>query len=148
MKRKQSGQSLVEVLFGIFLAGLCATVLAATMPVANNSREMANYQNVAISIAQKHMEGLRGQGYPNLTPDRMFSNGMIDSATAVSANRYSFHNSDQGNHSSPAMQLPSGQGFLTVEQTGIDLRRVLIEIRWVERGRNKSVTLGTTVANL
>lgn len=145
---KQQAFSLVEVLFGIFLAGLCATVLAATMPVANNSRQKANYQNVALSIAQKQMESLRSLGYPNLTAERLLSTGVIDSSTPVAANTYSFTNIDAGAYDSPSIKLPSGQGRLIVEQVGIDLRRVTIQLTWTEAGLQKSVQIGTLVANL
>ena len=145
---KQQAFSLVEVLFGIFLAGLCATVLAATMPVANNSRQKANYQNVALSIAQKQMESLRSLGYPNLTSERLLSTGVIDSSTPVATNTYSFTNIDAGAYDSPSLKLPSGQGRLIVEQVGIDLRRVTIQLTWTEAGRQKSIQIGTLVANL
>lgn len=142
------GFSLVEVLFGIFLAGLCAMVLASTMPVANNARGMANNQNNALSIAQKQMEALRSAGYPNLTPDRLFAVGLIDSSTAVSTNTYSFTNVDSGRVDSPALRLPSGVGRLRVEQVGLDLRRVTVILSWQERGRTRTISVGTMVANL
>ncbi len=147
-RRVQRGFSLVEVLFGIFLAGLCATVLAATMPVANMSREKANNQNIALSLAQKQMESLRSIGYPNLTVERMHSLGVIDSQTPIATNTYSFTNVDSGAYDSPAMQLPSGQGRILLEQLNLDLRRVTIEMRWTENGRQRSISVGTLVANL
>ena len=142
------GYSLVEVLFGIFLAGLCAMVLAATMPVANNARSMANNQNTALSLAQKQMEALRSAGYPNMTPDRLLATGLIDSTTAVTANTYSFTNVDVGALDSPALRLPNGTGQVRVEQVALDLRRVTVTLNWRERGRNRSVSVGTMVANL
>ncbi|MBL8060488.1 MAG: hypothetical protein JNK63_07225 [Chthonomonas sp.] len=140
--------SLVEVLFGIFLAGLCAMVLAATMPVSNNARAMANNQNTALSLAQKQMEALRAQGYPNMTADRLASLGLVDNATAVTANTYSFTNVDVGALDSPALRLPNGTGQVRVEQVALDLRRVTVILNWREKGRNRTVSVGTMVANL
>lgn len=148
MKRQRRGHTLIEVLFGIFLAGLCATVLAVTMPIANRSREKANYQNIALSLAQKQMEAMRSLGYPNLTAERLETNGLIDSRTPIATNTFSFTNVDQGNADSPALALPSGTGRITVSQQGLDLRIVTLEVRWVENGRNRSVAVSTLVANL
>ena len=147
-RKSQQAFSLIEVLFGIFLAGMCATILAATMPVANNSRLKANNQNAALSIAQKQVEVLRSIGYPNLTADRLYASGVIDSTTPLATDTYSFTNIDAGVYDSPSLKLPSGQGRLTIEQVGIDLRRVTIQLIWIESGRTKSVRLGTMVANL
>ena len=147
-RHRKRGYSLVEVLFGIFLAGLCAMVLAATMPVANNARAMANNQNTALSLAQKQMEALRAAGYPNMTAERLQASGLIDSATPVAANTFSFTNVDTGALDSPALRLPNGTGQVRVEQVGLDLRRITIILNWRERGRNKSVSVATTVANL
>lgn len=146
--RSKRGFSLVEVLFGIFLAGLCAMVLAATMPVANNARGMANNQNAALSIAQKQMEAIRSAGYPNLTPDRLATLGLIDSASPVATNVYSFTNVDSGQLDSPGVKLANGTGRMLLEQVGLDLRRVTLTLSWRERGRTRTISVGTMVANL
>lgn len=145
---RRSGFSLVEVLFGIFLAGLCATILAATMPVAQQSRERANLNNAAVSLAQRQMEAVRGLGYANLTPDRLLANGVIESATPIATNTFSFNGVGAATANSPALLLPRGQGRITIEQAGLDLRRVVIELRWDDRGRQRTFRLGSLVANL
>lgn len=148
IKRLRKGFSLVEVLFGIFLAGLCATVLAATMPVATNSRVQANYQNMALSLAQKQMEAVRSLGYANLTPQQMQTNLLIDSATPVDTNTFSFTNVDNAMFDNPSTVLPQGQGRITVEQVELDMRRVTVEVSYNYKGRTQRVRLATLIANL
>jgi len=137
-------------LFGIFLAGLCATLLAATMPVATSSRARADLNNKATSMAQKHLEAVRGLGYANAIPAQLFQFGLIDTASPLSGtdDTYSFTNVDSGTVDSPAQILPSGTGRLTLEQVDLDLRRATIEIRYLDRGTTRSVRMGTLVANL
>ena len=94
------------------------------------------------------MEALRSAGYPNMTPDRLLATGLIDSTTAITANTYSFTNVDVGSLDSPALRLPNGTGHVRVEQVALDLRRVTVTLNWRERGRNRTVSVGTMVANL
>ncbi len=147
-KRRQRGFSLIEVLFAIFLASLSAMILAASMPVANNSRARADLQNKATGLAQKQLEAIRGLGYPNATASQLYSRGLIDSATPVSTDTYSFSNVDLAQLDNPANVLPSGTGTVTVSQVDLDLRSVVVTVRWVDRGTNKLIRVGTLVANL
>lgn len=133
---------------GIFIASLCATLLLATMPTANTNRAKASNQTKALSLGQKTLESVRGLGYPNLTPQQLQANGMIDSTTPVATNTFSFTNVDNSAFDAPSIVLPQGEGRMTVEQLDIDLRRVIVELRWMDRGSQKVLRLGTTVANL
>lgn len=148
MSRKQ-GFSLVEVLFAIFLASLSALVLAAGMPIANSSRARADMYNKATGLAQKQIEAIRSLGYPNATVSQLASAGLIDSPTPVEGTDiYSFTNVDSVRLDNPGRILPGGVGRVRLEQVDLDLRRVTIEVRWVDRGTTKSVRLGTLIANL
>lgn len=148
MSRKQ-GFSLVEVLFAIFLASLCALVLAAGMPIANSSRARADMYNKATGLAQKQIEAIRSLGYPNATATQLANAGLIDSTTPVEGTDiYSFTNVDTVALDNPSRILPGGVGRIRLEQVDLDLRRVTIEVRWVDRGTTKSIRLGTLIANL
>lgn len=150
MRRARRGFSLLEVLFAVFLAAVCATILAATMPVANNSRARANMNNKATSLAQKQVEAIRGLGYANATPEQLQKFNLIDSLQPIegTTDTYSFTNVDSAVGDNPSQILPSGQGFVRLQQVDLDLRRVTVEVRYQDRGRQKSVRLGTLIANL
>ncbi len=139
---------MVEVMFAIMLTAVAAMVLAATIPVANRSRARADFSNKATSLAQKQIEAIKGLGYANCTADQLLSYNLIDSTTTIGANTYSFSNVDSTVLDNPARILPNGEGRLTIEQADLDLRRVVIEIRWVDRSVNKTFRLGTLIANL
>jgi len=148
MSRKQ-GFSLVEVLFAIFLASLSALVLAAGMPTANPSRARADMYNKATGLAQKQIEAIRSLGYPNATVAQLANAGLIDSTTPVEGTDiYSFTNVDSANLDNPARILSGGVGRVRIQQAELDIRRIIIEVRWTDRGVTKSVRLGTLIANL
>ena len=147
MKRRK-GFSFVEVLFAVFLVAMSASIVVATMPIANKSRAKADYNNKATGLAEKQLEAIRGLGYSNCTPTALLTNGMIDSVTPISTNTYSFTNSDTTALDNPARILPTGTGKVLIEQPDLDLRRVIVTISWVERGATRTVTVGTLIANL
>lgn len=149
-RTRRGGFSLIEVLFGVFLSAVCATLIATSMPVADRSRNKADLNNKATSMAQKQLEKVRGLGYANATPAQLFSFGLIDSTTPVqgSSNTYSFNNVDYSSRDNVGKILPSGTGAIRIEQVDLDLRRVTVEIDYVDAGRAKSVSVGTLIANL
>lgn len=147
-RRASRGFSFVEILFAVFLLGICASIVIATMPVANISRERANRNNIATGVAQKQIEAIRGRGYANASSTQLLAVGLIDSTTEVSPNAWAFTNSDAANGDSVANLMPGATGFVRVEQVSIDLRRVTVVVTYPYRGRNQTVTLGTMIANL
>lgn len=149
MNRRRRGFSLLEVLFAMILVATSVVIIGAAMPTANGSRHRADLNNKATSMAQKALEAIRGLGYAALTPAMLKSAGMIDSETPVEGtNTYSFTNVDTSAFDNPALVLPQGQGFVTLEQVDLDLRSIVIEVRYVDRDRPKTVRIGSLVANL
>lgn len=146
--RRRKGFSLIEVMFGVFIAAIIASILAATMPIAGKSRVKAANQNKAFTLAQKEIEAIRSMGYPNCTPQQLYDNGLIDSTTAVAANTYSFSNVDNAMFDNPAIVLSQGEGRVIIEQPGLDLKRITVEVSWNDAGRTRTVRLGTSIANL
>lgn len=148
--RRRHGFSLIEVLFAIFISAICAVILASAMPAANNSRGRADLNGRAASLAQKMIEAVRGLGYPNATPTMLYNNGLLDSVTPIpgTTDTYSFTNVDSTKFDNPSRILPQGEGRITLENVDIDLRRVTVEVRWMARGRQMSVRVGTLIANL
>lgn len=142
------GASLVEVLLALFLIVSAASIVAATMPVATTSRAKASLMNRAMGLAQKHLEAIRGAGYANAAATQLASLGLIDSATPIDTDTYSFTNCDLAALDNPATVLPGGTGRVVVEQVDLDLRRVTVTVGWTDRGNPRSFTVGTLIANL
>lgn len=146
--RRRRGFSFVEVLFAVFLTGCCATIVAGAYPVATMSRTKADAANRASALAQKEIEAVRGLGYANLTPTQMLANGLIDSATPIDVDTYSFTGVDASLTDSAATVLPNGTARIAVSQVDAELRRVVVTILWNDRGTTRSFVLSTLVANL
>jgi len=139
---------MIEVLFAIFLAGLCAAVLAASMPIATISRTKADYRNKATSLAQKQLEAIKALGYANVTSTQLMAYGLIDNLTPVATNTFQWSNVDSALQDSVGTSLPSGTATILVDQPDLDLRRVVVTVSWKEKGQTKSIQLGALVANL
>ena len=158
VRRVKGGHTLIEAMFASFLALVCALIFSATIPVANLTRGKAENMNLATSLAQKMMEKVRGEGYPNSTNQRLYDVGLADSTALVSTATYGcgpigeqalqFTNIDASLVDSPAKTLPNGRGFIYSTQTGLDMRRITIVVSWQERSVTKSVRLTSLVANL
>lgn len=148
IRRIRKGFTLIEVLFAVFMTLMCATILAATMPIATASRERADANNKATSIAQKQLEAIRGLGYGNITPGQLLAYKLIDSVTPVSDSTYSFKNVDKDAKDSVANVLPGGDGNVMIEQLDTDLRRVTVIVTYDDRNGKQEVRIATLVANL
>lgn len=108
---------------------------------------MADKSNIAVALAQKQLEAIKGVD-PSLSAAVLFSAGLIDSTTPVSPNKWSFTNVDTAAFDNPARVLKNGEGFITIEQVDIELRRVTVEVRWTEQARQRSIRVGTLVADM
>lgn len=147
-RTKKSGHTLIEVMLASFMALCCALIFAATIPTSNNSRVRADLNNRATGLANKQIEAIRARGFGATTPTLLKDAGIIDSATAVATNTYSFTNVDAGIVDSPATTLPNGIGRVTLENITTDLIRVRVQVTYSDRGTNRTVTVSTLVANL
>lgn len=147
-RRIKKGFTFLEVLLALFLVVTSATIVLATMPLSTSARVKADLNNRATSLAQKQLEAIRGRGYANATANQLLTAGLIDSSTEVSTSTYAFTNNDSGVLDNPAKVLPSGTGTVKVEQIDLDLRRVIVTVKWTDRGKNFTTTVGTLIANL
>lgn len=138
---------MIEVLFAVFAAGICALIFSAAMPAANKSRAMADKTNVAVGLAQKLLESMKTVD-PSLNPSTLYSAGLIDSPLPIGTNKYSFTNADAASRDNPATVLPTGTGAVTIELIDIELRRVTVDVAWKENGRDRAIKIGTLVANM
>lgn len=145
---KRRGFSFLEVLCAVFVASLCAVIVSASLPVATNSRLKADLNNKATNLAQRQLERIRGVGYPNLTAAALHTDGLLDSATAVTGTTYSFTTAESVATERVSAILPSGVGRVTIDQVDLDLRRVTVAVSYVDRGQTRTIRLGTLVANL
>ena len=142
------GFTLLEVLFAVFLVSICALIVLATVPIANTSRTKADYMSKATSLAEKEIEQVRAVGYLNLSPTQLYQCNLIDSAQPVSANTYSFTNTDLGANDSPSSLLPKGAGTVSVTQLTNYLRTITVCVTWTEGSKQRSAQIGTVVMNL
>jgi prepilin-type N-terminal cleavage/methylation domain-containing protein len=145
--RSKGGFSLIEVLVSSFVVALTATVLAVSFPTGDRSRIKANYENTAISIAQRQVEQLRGIGYSSLTGPRLSELGVVSSSTATTEG-FPFSTTNSGVLDSSSVSLPQGEAYVRVQQVGIDFKEVLVTVSWQEGSRRRSIKVGTMVANL
>jgi prepilin-type N-terminal cleavage/methylation domain-containing protein len=147
-RRRRSGFTLIEVLFAVFLVTISGAMVAATLPISTDARARADLNNKATGLIQKQLEAIRGLGYQNATPGQLAFYGLIDSTATVAPNTYTFTNSDSAALDNPSRILPGGTGTILVEQPDLDLRRITITVTWVDRGRTRTLTDGTLIANL
>jgi len=147
-RRRGRGYTLIEVLFAIFIVLVCAMIVAATMPISNVSRSKSQDLQRAMSIAQKELEGIQGEGFSNTTAAQLATDGYIDSTTQVGANTYSCTNSDSANSDSPAQVLTNGTGTVQLTSVNLNLTQVVVTITWRDRVQYKSYSVGTLIANL
>lgn len=148
MRKKQSGHTLIEVLFATFLVGMSGTVLLSSSPTATATRMKAESLNRASGLVQKEMESIRGLGYANLTASQLNTFGLIDSTTEVSSNTYAFTNSDSANGDSVANVLRNGTGTVTIERADIELKRVTVTVNWWDGRTTRTFTASALIANL
>ena len=147
LRRTLKGVTLIEVMFACFLALMSALILSAAMPISTVSREKANMQDLATSIAQRQLEAIKSQGFAQITPSRLTTVGLIDSATPVSADTYSFNNNSTAIKDDPASVLPGGSGTVTITSPSVDMKEIRVRVRYTDRGSSKQVMVGTNVAN-
>ena len=146
-RSKTAGISLIEAIVSVFLALTCGLLLVAMFPMATVSKERAKTQNVAISIAQKHMEAVRSLGFSRITPQQLAAYDLIDSTTPIGTDTYSITNVDSDLIDSPVSSLPNGTGWLTIETVAVNLKRVTVHIDYSDMKGDKSVQLDTSIAN-
>jgi prepilin-type N-terminal cleavage/methylation domain-containing protein len=146
---RRRGFVLIEVLFAIFLIGLAALVVAATMPISNVSRQRASVADQAMDVAQKQIEAIRIGGFSSANAIQLASMGLIDSSNPIATNTYSFSNSDSSNLDNPALVLPNGAGTVKIESLNINMTRITVSVSWIDdTGTARTYTLGTLEANL
>ncbi|MDI9639911.1 hypothetical protein QPK87_19675 [Kamptonema cortianum] len=155
---RKNGHTLLEALMAAFMALVCALIFSATMPVANFARGKAENVGIATSLAQKISETIRATGYPNTTPSQLQSNGIVASTTPVNIGTLGIGSSgelaldatlnDNAQADSASRALPGGRAFVKTESIGMELRRITVIVAWQEKGKWKTIRLGTLVANL
>lgn len=145
--KKTAGNTLVEVMFAVFLALVCAMIFAAAMPTAASSRKKADNYNTAVAVAERQMEAIKAVD-PGLKPEQLFAAGLIDSTTPVETNTWSFTAVGSATNDDAAKVLKDGVARIKIELVEVELRRVTVTVSWKERGQNRNVTLATLVADL
>ena len=91
---------------------------------------------------------MKAQTYPNLSADKLYAADLIDNTTAVSSNTYSCNNTDSAVGDRVTDLLPHGSATAKVEQVDIELKRITLTVTWTEKGRTRTYSVGSLVANL
>jgi Tfp pilus assembly protein PilV len=147
IRKIHRGFSFIETLLGVFLVAISATILASSMPVATLGRNKADQLNKASNYGQKMVEVIRAQGYANLTKDKLIAAGVID-AVQPNDGPFTANNIENAAANSVSQILPQGTCQITISQVDIELRQIIVNIQWIERGAQRNYRLGTMVANL
>lgn len=147
MQQRARGFTLAEIMLSIFLLGVVAVVFGALFPVGQRLSGGAKWRATALALAERRMESVKFIGYGNLTYDGLRAYGLIDASPNNSP--FSFTNTDDANHESPARMLPNGQGQIVVENVAWDVKRVIVRVSWRDlNGQTRQVELRTLVTNL
>jgi type II secretory pathway pseudopilin PulG len=147
-RRRKNGFTLVEVMLSVFMVTCAGAILASAMPAATVSRMKGNYLNKAANFAQKEIELMKAQTYSNLTDTKLYASDLIDNTTPIATNTYSCNNTDAAVGDRVTDLLPSGTASVKIEQMDIELKRITLTVNWREKGRNRSYSVASLVANL
>lgn len=140
--------TLTEVMYAVLITGVSAAVLVAAMPAATQAYTTAAVQEHAINLAEKEMEAIRNQGFPNINPTQLNAVGLLDSSSPGANNAYTFNTVDAANNDNVPTVLPQGQGTVQINTLSLNLVQVTVTVNWVFQGKNQSYMLTTEVANL
>ncbi len=147
MRRRARAFTLAEIVLSIFLLGVVAVVFGALFPVSQRVSGSAKWRAAALALAERRMEAVKFIGYGNLTYDGLRAYRLIDASPNTSP--FSFTNTDDASHESPARMLPNGQGQIVVEDTAWDVKRVTVRVSWRDlNGQTRQVELRTLITNL
>ena len=82
--RWSGGFTLIEILVTIFVLAAFSELIAAMLSITNISR-VVRHQDIALEIANNALEGLRAQGYANLTASSSLFDPLLSSLPGGSA---------------------------------------------------------------
>jgi prepilin-type N-terminal cleavage/methylation domain-containing protein len=118
------GFSFIEVVVSLFIIGTVIVLSSAILKAAPLSRH-AKFENLALSIAQNELEGLRAAGYSSLPAAGSFSDPLLSS-------------------------LPSGSGSLSVSDFNAKAKQVAVTVSWREEASSatSSVSLSTLISSV
>lgn len=120
---KQRGISLVELLFGLFLATMAGLVFTAILPMASKTEKMLSYYEQASSFGQHKIDQMRAVGYGRLTQKHLEMGGIIDASPTVAP--FSFKTIDD----LPSI-FPKPKGTIEIFDHTSKVRRVRVTIEW------------------
>ncbi len=126
--RNEKGFSLVEILLVTVVAGFIV-LLIANLPTSLGSIGNSKKESLAKDIASQVIEDLRNKTYDNLANG---TNSIADSRLS---------------------SMPGGNGSVVVEDCPVSVcthseavKKVTVQIGWVESGKNRSVSVSTFIA--
>jgi len=140
--------TLTETIYAVFITAVSAGVLMAAMPAATMAYSTASDEQHALNLAQKELEAIRNQGFPNVNASQLLTLGLIDSATPVSTNTYTFSQVDAAAHDNVASILQNGVGTVRIDSQSTNLVKVTVIVTWLSHGVSQSYELTTLMANI
>jgi Tfp pilus assembly protein PilV len=138
--KNKRGSMLMDVMVTVLLLSIAGVMFSASFPSGIACTRKAQNYKIALAIAQKKMEQLRGSGYASLTRDGLMANQFIDSSPTSSP--YSFTQRE-----AVASKLPQGTGSLAISDYSSIVRRVEIKISWRDKSGVRTITLSSMFAH-
>lgn len=151
MKRRR-GLSLIETIASVAIISFGVAVVIASVPFAMRTWTWSRQTMVASNLAQRQLSAIVSRGFVATTPTALAANSpkpaLLDSATPVATNTYSFTNVTMGTGVSVANSLPNGTGRVAIENLSGDFRRVTVTISWTGTSGTQNYSCGVVVANM
>jgi prepilin-type N-terminal cleavage/methylation domain-containing protein len=122
---RRQGFTLIEVMFGVVLAGMAVSMVATLIPLATKGQNASREYLQMTDVAQSKLDRLKDLGYGRLDEDEIVDAGI---GTKESEDTYRFV-LVRGVDSAT-----SATGRITISDFDPDIKRVVISIDWKSAG--------------
>ena len=122
---RRRGFTLIEVMFGVVLAGMAVAMLSTLIPLATKGQHTSREYLQMTDVAQAKMDRLKDLGYGRLNANEIVAAGI---GTTYSENVYRF-TLVQGVNS-----VTGATGTITVSDYDADIKKIVIAVTWQSGG--------------
>lgn len=122
---------MIEVMFGVVLAGMAVAMLSTLIPLATKGQHTSREYLQMTDVAQAKMDRLKDLGYGRLNANEIVAAGI---GTSQSENVYRF-TLVQGVNS-----VTGATGTITVSDYDADIKKIVIAITWQSGGSTTSTS--------
>ena len=145
MSRRKRGAMLIDAILAIYLVAVVALVLSATLAGAVVSRGLADQRTKATCIANRQLEAIKGLGYENLSFASLQFYGLADTSTSSTTCTFTTCGATSEKVSTI---LPQGTGTTTITDVTATVKKIVINVRWLSKTGNRTVTVSTEIGKL